>query len=102
MDLDTGKNEPPAGLDLRFGMNSPFHVLVPQNTAVLGVVGLSQPGLATCQTAGLSQAPIAIESLSPGIYLCYYTDAGRYGWLRYDSLDEESIVDLAYHTWAIP
>ena len=102
VDLDTGRTDSQNGQDLKMGISNSFHVLTPQNEAVLGVYGAAQPGMEACQSSGLSKAPIALESLSPGIHLCYRTDLGRYGWLRYVSLNEDSSTNLEYHTWALP
>jgi len=102
VDLDTGKMDVQSGQDLKFGTSSSFHVLVPQNEAVLGVFGAAQPDPETCQGASLSKAPIALESVSPGVWLCYRTDLQHYGWLRYVSLNENSSTSLEYHTWALP
>ena len=102
VDLDTGRIDPQNGQDLRLGLNNSFHLLMPQNESVLGVVGAAQPGLEACQSSGLSKAPIALESLASGIHLCYRTDLGRYGWLRYGSLNEAGSTNLVFHTWAVP
>lgn len=102
VDLDSGERDPLDGKDLDYRLENSFHVLIPQNEAVLGVYGVTQPGLEMCQSAALSKAPLALESLSPGIHLCYRTDVGRYGWLRYVSLNENGSTDLVYLTWAIP
>jgi hypothetical protein len=102
VDLDTGSTDSQTGQDLKLGVSSSFHVLMPQNGSVLGVVGAAQPGLEACQASGLSMAPIPLESLSAGIHLCYRTNLGRYGWLRYESLNEAGSVNLAFHTWSAP
>jgi hypothetical protein len=102
IDLDSGLFDPQDGIDLDYRLENTFHVLVPQDEADLGVYSADQPGLENCRSSALSKAPIALESLSPGIHLCYRTDAGRYGWLRYDSLNADGSADLAFHTWANP
>jgi hypothetical protein len=49
----------------------------------------------------MSSAPIAIESLSAGSYLCYRTDQGRPGWLRYNSIDAgDGSLSVNILTWA--
>jgi hypothetical protein len=100
VDLDLGKVSPEGGRDLSYLLDAGFHLLAPQSGAVLGVFGSSEPGLPACQSAGMSPVPIALESLSPGTYLCYLTDEGRSGWLRYDRLDpQDGSAALAYRTW---
>ena len=70
---------------------------------MIGVFGLVEPALESCQAAGMSAAPLALESLTAGIYLCYQTDQGLYGWLRYNSLDVvRQAINLDFRTWAAP
>jgi hypothetical protein len=78
-----------------------FHQIWPQTGAVLGIYGASQPSLQACRAAGMSAAPIALESLTTGTYLCYRTDQNRTGWLLYNRLnsaDGSAQFDLL--TWA--
>jgi hypothetical protein len=83
--------------------SSNFHQLVPQPPAIMGVFGSSEPVLAICKTTNMSAAPIALESLSTGTYLCYQTQSGLAGWLRYTQFDEVTeTVTLDLLTWAIP
>ncbi len=77
-----------------------IHWLVPQENALLGVFGDSQPDLSNCREAGMSSAPIALEGLSPGTYLCYQTGPEHLGWLRYDRINESgSILQIKLLTW---
>ena len=103
LDLDAGELNPSNGYDLAYLLEAGFHLLSPQLEAVLGIFGAQEPGLADCIGAAMSSAPVALESLSPGAYLCYQTDLGRQGWLRYDSLDgSDGSASLVYHTWVNP
>ncbi len=50
----------------------------------------------------MSNAPIALESLSATTYLCYQTEQGFFGWLQYISLDAATgSVTISFHTWAL-
>ncbi len=81
-----------------------YHWLSPFGLAMIGVYGSQQPGEAACQATNMSSAPIAVESLTPGTYLCYLTHSGRFGRMLFESLDPTSFaltVDLL--TWpALP
>ena len=49
----------------------------------------------------MSAAPIAVESLSPGTYLCYRTDNGLPGWmLLVSSNPDDFSLGVEVHTWA--
>ncbi len=104
VDLDSGAANPASGADLAYRKDQAgFHTLAGQNSAVFGLSGSSEPGISACQAATMSEAPLALESFSPGIYLCYRTDAGRYGWLRFNSFDAASeYTSLDFRTWALP
>lgn len=102
-DLDTNQVNTGSGHDLAYLPDpSNIHLLTPQADTLLGVYGGSQPGLANCQQAGMSSAPIAIESLSPGIYLCYRTDLGLPGWLKLDTVNDDFSIGVEIMTWALP
>jgi hypothetical protein len=80
-----------------------MHWLVPEGKTILGIYGGSTPGLKICQTTTRGTAPIAIESLSPGIYLCYKTSEGRTGRLQLTSLDQDDYsIGLDFLTWKEP
>ncbi len=103
IDLDTAQLNT-GGEDLAFQKDAANrHWFAPQSGAVLGVYGASAPSLQICLSANMSAAPIPMESLSPGTTLCYRTDQGRTGWLRYDSFDpEKDALGLSILTWASP
>jgi hypothetical protein len=100
-DLDTNQVDGD-GADLVYQTDaSGDHWLAPQGGAVLGVYGNGEPNLLVCLSASMSSAPIAIESLSAGSYLCYRTDQGRPGWLRYNSIDAgDGSLSVNILTWA--
>lgn len=102
VDLDQGQTDPQDGQDLAYLLATEFHQLTPQSGAVLGVYGATEPGLSACQLAGMSSAPIALESLTPQTYLCYRTGESRLGWLRYDGSNADQSALLTFQTWAIP
>jgi hypothetical protein len=104
LDLDTNTVNPPAGQDLGYQEDaSHFHWLAPQNGAQLGIYGSAVPDPSICRSAGLGSAPVAVESLSVGIYLCYRTDQSHYGSLRYESFGSgDSSIQLTILTWGNP
>ena len=102
LNLDTGELNTGSGFDLLYQTDeNNLHLLLPQGSALLGVSGSAEPGLIQCQTATKSAAPLALESLPPGTYLCFQTDLGLNGWLLYTSLNlTDGSANLAYRTWA--
>lgn len=79
------------------------YYLVPQDTAVAGVYGGFQPSRQDCQAASLGAAPIAMDNVSLGTYLCYRTNEGRFGWARLSGLNtDNNRMDLEIFTWATP
>lgn len=104
IDLDTGSLDSGEADDVTYQVDAGgFHVLTPQAGTVMGVFGLVEPGAEACRAAGMSAAPLALESLTEGTYLCYQTDQSLIGWLRYNSLDlVGQIVSLDFYTWVNP
>jgi hypothetical protein len=104
INLDTGEVNPAAGKDLAFQLDGlGLHVLVPQETGLLGVFGANEPGLQACQGAAMSKAGLALDSLPTGTYLCYRTDQGLSGWLRYMSLSTtDHTANIEFQTWKAP
>ena len=103
-DLDTNQLNLASGEDITYQSDpSDNHLLNPQGLAVIGVYGSTEPNLQACLAASMSSVPIAVESISPGVYLCYRTDQGLSGWLRYNSYsstDESLNVNIL--TWMQP
>jgi hypothetical protein len=77
-----------------------YHWLAPFGQASIGVYGSLQPGQADCQATNKSSAPIAVESLSPGTYLCYLTNQGRLGRMLFVTLNNSTFtLTLNLLTW---
>jgi len=104
LNLDNGEVNPSTGKDLAYQIDANnLHLLVPQDTAILGVYGVTEPTQSACQNAAMSKAGLALESLPIGTYLCYRTDQGLSGWLRYVSLIvADNSVNIEYQTWGPP
>jgi hypothetical protein len=104
VDLDQGLVNPPQGADLAYRTGSVgYHWLIPQGEAILGVFGSQPPSLADCQSAAMSAAPLAVESLAKDLYLCYMTAQGQTGWLRLAEFDDQSFsIVLEFLTWEAP
>jgi hypothetical protein len=80
-----------------------FHWLTPQAEALIGVYGSVEPTRTDCQSASMSSAPIAVESLSIGTYLCYTTNQGRLGRALLEEVDPNDFtLTLDLLTWALP
>jgi hypothetical protein len=103
IDLDTlTVNVEDSDLTYQVDTNN-YHWLVPDGGATIGVFGNQEPNLADCQDASMSPAPIAVESLSVGTYLCYTTNEGRFGRALMKALDQDDftlLLDLL--TWTLP
>jgi hypothetical protein len=101
LDLDQAQINPPEGADLAYRTGSlGYHWLIPQGQAVLGVFGTQLPGLQDCQTASMSSAPIPIESLPTGLYLCYQTIQGQTGWMQLLKFDSHTFsIWMEMLTW---
>ena len=92
------------GIDLTYQVDAnQFHWLAPLDDARIGVYGSQTPNLENCQGTNMSSAPIAVESLSTGTYLCYRTEAERFGRMLLVALDSETYtLTLDLLTWAQP
>jgi len=103
IDLDTLELQT-AGADLEYQTDaSAYHFLVPMEDVQLGVSGSLEPGLEDCLNARMSSAPIAVESLALGTYLCYLTGQGATGQARLVTLDPaDYTLTLDLLTWALP
>ncbi|HEX9090418.1 MAG TPA: NBR1-Ig-like domain-containing protein [Anaerolineales bacterium] len=90
--------------DLKYQVDANnYHWLAPEDGARIGVYGSQQPGLVDCQSASMSQAPIAVESLSAGTYLCYLTGEGLYGRALFIALESGNYtLTLDLLTWRRP
>jgi hypothetical protein len=103
IDLDTAQKNTGAGDDLAYQENQGYHLLTPMAGALLGVYGSVAPTLEACQSAGMSTAPIAAESLTTGAYLCYRTSEGLVGWLRLNGFSSDDYsIRFDFLTWAAP
>jgi hypothetical protein len=82
---------------------SQYHWLDPQGAGLIGVYGSLEPAEAECQIANMSSAPIAVESLSVGTYLCYLTNEGRFGQAQFETLNPDDFtLTMVLLTWALP
>lgn len=80
-----------------------YHWLAPEDDARIGVYSSQEPDFTDCQSTSMSRAPIAVESLSVGTYLCYVTEEGRSGRARFAALDTSHYtLTLDLLTWALP
>ena len=104
LDLDNAELNPGYGEDMVYQIGeSDLHWLLLKNNAQLGIYGSVEPGLLECQAANMSSAPLAVESLPAGIYLCYQTGSGRFGRAQFIQMDETTFtLTISVLTWAGP
>jgi len=103
IDLETGQKNTGADDDLAYQENEGYHLLTPIAGTLLGVYGSLPPTHEACQSAGMSTAPIAVESLQAGVYLCYRTPQGLPGWLQWNRFSSDDFsIGFDYLTWAAP
>jgi Ig-like domain from next to BRCA1 gene len=82
---------------------SQYHWLAPKQGALVGIYGNQEPTRSNCATAGMSPAPIAVESLSAGTYLCYTTNLGKLGKMLLEAVNPNNFtLTLDLFTWAAP
>ena len=80
-----------------------YHWLTPEDEAMIGVFSNQEPSLPECQSASMSHAPIAVESLPVGTYLCYTTNEGRLGRALLEAVDPNNFtLTLDLLTWVLP
>jgi hypothetical protein len=90
--------------DLLYQMDANnYHWLTPSDEAMIGVFGNQEPNLQECQSASMSHAPIAVESLAVGTYLCYTTNQSRLGRALLEAVDPNNFtLTLDLLTWVRP
>lgn len=103
VDLDTAQVNS-GGIDLAHQLDpGGQHLLAPQNNAIIGVYGTTQPSRENCMTAPMTSMPIILENTPAVSYLCYRTDQGLPGFARLVSFSPDSNdVTLDILTWALP
>jgi hypothetical protein len=103
VDLDTGQINVGIEDDLSYQTDAgEFHWLAPQAGAVLGVYGNELPGPDECGSANMSTAPIPVESLPMGTYLCYRTNMDLLGRTFLVDFDDDYTLHMEILTWASP
>jgi len=100
IDLDTIRLNTD-GEDLTYQLEeNNYHWLIPHDEAIIGVYGSEEPAQAGCQGASMSSAPIAVESLAVGTYLCYTTGEGRLGRMLLEAVNQDNFtLTLDLLTW---
>ncbi len=88
------------GADIIYEPIDSKHQLAPQDSTLLGVYGMSQPGQANCQSSSLDTSPIVVEDIPLNSYICYRTHEGRYGRARLSEFNAVNFtVRLEFLTW---
>ena len=88
--LDGDGSEPPSHPpgqqhDFRLEPSGRHLDLRPRNGALLAKASSIEPGFAGCSTAGYKKAPLHLNGLPVGAYICVRTHQGRYAQLRLDA-----------------
>lgn len=99
VDLDNGIVS--GGGDLLFKINNAGReVLSPQGSSAFAIVAKRPTSPSQCQSAGLSGTSMPLRDLGGGMYICYQTDEGRYGYLRLLTWDETTNqLTFDFLTW---
>jgi hypothetical protein len=95
---------PGAGGDIIYEANSAGKLaLAPLSSAGFSIYGSSTPTLENCQAIPLDEKSLVVKNQGAGIFLCYRTDQGNFGWLRllnWDPKGHTLIVQAS--TWTLP
>lgn len=104
LDLDNLLLNTGAGDDLDYSTNGGGdHLLTPVSGALLSVFGFSQPGYSDCQAGAQGGVALSVEEVGVGAFICYRTDAGRYGWMQISAFDMDTgALTLSALTWTLP
>lgn len=104
LDLDTHQLNNGSSEDISYEANAAGeHLLIPQSTAVLSLFGEQAPNFEDCQTASMSAAPLLVENLPQGVYLCYRTIEGLPGWAHAVNFNQSNgSLTLEVMTWSLP
>jgi hypothetical protein len=104
INLDTLLINPGTGGDLSYQPNSAGKLaLSTLGSAGFSVYGSSTPTLENCQSIPLNETSLVVKDLNAGLFLCYRTDQGNFGWLRllnWDPKGHTLIVQAS--TWPLP
>jgi hypothetical protein len=105
IDLDSGKSDTGRLDDIileRAYFKGPMQ-LKPINNMRLGVFGMQQPSEDDCESSVLSPEGLSLDSLDPGMYLCYRTNQSLPGYLRLLQINTSTyVLNFEYTTWTIP
>jgi hypothetical protein len=95
---------PANGGDLSYQPNSAGKLaLSPLGSAGFSVFGGSTPALENCQAIPLNETSLVVKDLNAGLFLCYRTDQGNFGWLRLLNWDPKGhTLIIQASTWSSP
>jgi hypothetical protein len=103
LDLDNNQTNS-GGEDVGLIPNAQGKVLLTTvgNAGMIGVGG-NPPSYVQCKSAGLGPGSTNAKNLPSGLYLCYRTDQGRYGWMQIVSYNENAgTLSVKINTWVNP
>jgi hypothetical protein len=92
------------GEDLSYQSNAKGKlVLAPIGNVGIAGYGGSTPSYSDCKSKPLGGAAANVANLGQGVYICYRTDQGLYGWLRFLGYNSDTgMLSLQINTWALP
>jgi hypothetical protein len=102
INLDTNQINVGGGEDLSYETVGDQLSLAPAGSAIVGAYGPSTPTIDDCQGAAMGASPLPLDSLYQGVYLCYRTDQGLFGWARLLNLElSTNTLTIQILTWAV-
>ena len=101
LDLDSAQvNSGSADLDYIQDSSDQALYLQPVDAALLAIYGGFAPEQADCRAANLGGGSLGMADLTEGVYLCFRTNNGNIGWLRYTAFNpDNNRLDLEVYTW---
>ena len=92
------------GDDLRYDLNAKGKpILAPMSNVSWAGFGGNAPNYADCSAAALGGGAASLEDIPNGLYICYRTNQGHYGWLRIVNFNKlDGMLSVQVNTWAQP
>jgi hypothetical protein len=93
-----------AGDDLAYELNNKGKpILAPLSNVSWTGFGSGAPSYAACSTAALGSSAASLEDVPKGLYICYRTNQGLYGWLRIINFNKiDGTLSIQINTWTQP
>lgn len=101
LDLDSAQvNSGGPDLDYIQDASDQALYLQPAESALAAIYGGFAPEQADCRAANLGSGRLNVADLTAGVYLCFRSNNGNIGWLRYTAFNaDNNRLDLEVYTW---